>query len=153
MDKCHPVNMLSQVREDLGHELAALTSTRELERRLQQSADLLREESGELVKARELLPMTLGEFWLVVPGVHMAGTAIDEEPNHALRFGSEVRQAGRHRIERAVPDGRSSKQPLVSEDARKAEHSKAHSATAEQRAARNHRLAARYLFLHTSHRM
>ena len=96
----HLVDVLAQVRENLRDHLAALAARAEPERRLHQAADGILEEPSRVlerrVELRDGFAVPPGKRGLVVPGVDMAGPAVDEEPDHPLRFAREV--AGRGAI-------------------------------------------------------
>ena len=120
---------------------------------MHQRADLFGKESGELVEALEFLAVALGEFRLEVPGVDVAGAAVDEEPDHPLDLRIEMGRARLHGIERSVRSGRGHKPPFVGEHSRKSQHSETHSATLEHRTARECRRDVIFCGLHGGHRM
>ena len=58
------------------------------ERRLHERPNLVGEEAGVLVEALQLRAVQLCERRFIVPGVHVAGAAVDEQPDDA--FGAAV---------------------------------------------------------------
>ncbi len=105
VDEAHLVDMLAKMWEQRRHHLARLSSWRERERRLHQVTDCVFEKAGGVGEVRivllDRLAIRLLEFWLVIPCVNMARAAIDEDPNHALSTGFEMRRLGGQRIERS----------------------------------------------------
>jgi hypothetical protein len=85
----------------------------ELERRLHQRPDLIGKEAGVLVEALEFLPVAFGERGLVIPCVHVARAAVDEQPDHGLRLGRKMANSRRQRIERVSPLIRRGQQLLI----------------------------------------
>ena len=85
MDKRHVIHMVDHVGEDFGYPGARLSLFFKLEWRLHQGANFAREKPGELVKALKFLTIMFRKLWLVIPGIHLALTAIHEKPDH--RFG------------------------------------------------------------------
>ena len=71
--------------------LPALAVLLELERRLHQRADGIDEEAGRLVEARQFLAVVFGQFRLIVPGIDLAGPAVDKDPDYRLGLGGDVR--------------------------------------------------------------
>ena len=82
----------------------------------------------------EFLAVVLGESGPVGPSVDLAGPAVDEQPNDALRLGREMRGTRRHRVKSAI-GGRGGDQALVVEKARETEHAEAHAILLQQGAA------------------
>src|SRR5262249_33473142 len=82
---------------------AALALVTETKWRLHQGADLVLEEAGRILKRRvELLhrlAVPAAEGRLIVPGVNLAGTAVDKYPNDAFGLRSEVRRPRGHGIQ------------------------------------------------------
>src|SRR5262249_53303327 len=109
------------------------------ERRLHERADLVGEEAGVLVEAGQLLAIALGQLGLVVPGIDLAGTAIDEQPDgRAGRAGEVTRPRGERAEGPAVRGGRDARgeQPLLLEQARQRQHAEADAAAPQKRTAR-----------------
>ena len=100
----------------------------EFKRALHQPTHRICEETSEPVKAFQRLPVALLQLRLVIPSIHMARAAVDEEPNDRLRLGLEMRLLRRQRILR---------RPIafLLEEASQPERANAHAALLQHRTA------------------
>ena len=88
MDKCHLVDVLSEIREDRRNHLATLTPWSELERGLHQISHCMPKETGRVGEGRAKLldrfAIGFHEPGFVVPCVDVARPSVDKDPNNAL---------------------------------------------------------------------
>ena len=87
-DDADIVDALAQIREDLADLDAALSEFFELEGRLEQVTRLA---LGFQIGCGHGLAVILGQHRLGVESVHLRGPAIEEQEDHSLGFGSEMR--------------------------------------------------------------
>src|SRR5262245_29904715 len=98
MNERHVIHVLGHAGKNVADPRAALAVTGEFERRLHYRANLCGEKARVLVKALELLAISLIQFWLVLPRIDMAGPAVHEEPDNALHFGQKMALFRRQRV-------------------------------------------------------
>jgi hypothetical protein len=105
MNKRHLIDVLAQLREQRRHHLSAFTAWAKLKRRLHQIANGILEKSGCIRKVwRELpnrLSMPLLKIRLIVPGIDLARTTIDEDPNDSFGCRRKMRWLWSERLERS----------------------------------------------------
>ena len=66
-----------------------------LERRFHQWSDFIGKKSGEFIEVVQLDAVAFFQLRFVIPGIDLAGTAIDEQPNNCFCLGREMRLARR----------------------------------------------------------
>ena len=106
VNESHLVDVLAKLRENRRHHLPALSARGELEGRLHQGPDGIGKKSSILIEALEFLSVHLLKLRLIIPGIDLTRTPIDEQPNHRLGLPSEMPLLGSERIV-------SSKKPLI----------------------------------------
>ena len=103
MNKRHLVHVRAKVRKNLGHHLPALPPGCEVKGRLHQAAHRVLEETGGVREGRiQLLngfSVPPGQSGFVIPSIHLAWSAVDENPNYVLGFGLKVRLTRCHRVQ------------------------------------------------------
>ena len=129
MDECHVVDMSGQFREEVGGPSARLAMLFKCERTLHYRSDRTGKKTGRLVEALDGLSVPLGELWLVVPRVDLAGPPVHEKPDDRFGGGWEMRLASPERI---VASGRTLRCLLFLQQALQCQEAKATSRLAEQ---------------------
>jgi hypothetical protein len=108
MNKCHLVDMLSEVRENRRDHLAALAPGSELKRGLHQVPDRVAKKTSGVRKRRVKLLDRLAVGFLksrfVVPSIDLAGTSVDKNPNDSLGPRCEMGLAFGKRIPRTIAE-------------------------------------------------
>jgi hypothetical protein len=106
MNKCHLVDMLSEVREDRSDHLAALAPGSELKRGLHQIPDRISKKTSGVrkrsVKLFDRLAVGFLKSRFVVPGIDLAGPSVDEDPYDSLGPRGKMGLAFGKRIPRAI---------------------------------------------------
>ena len=82
--------MLSQLRQDLGSPLSALTVLLEGKRGLHDGADLFGKKSDLFVEAFEILTMGTSQLRFIVPSIDLALTTVHDQPNNRLGPGGKM---------------------------------------------------------------
>ena len=90
IDEGEIIHMFGDVRKDLRDPGTRFAVPVKLERRLHDGPDLVGEEAGVFVKTFQLLAVTFFELRLVVPSVHLARAAVEEQPDDGFGLGGEV---------------------------------------------------------------
>ncbi len=126
MDEGHLVDMLREMGEEGGDGLAAFSMAFEFKRALHESADGAAEEAGELIEVFQRLAVEFLQGGLIVPGIDLAGAAVDEQPDHRFGGGLEVRRPGRKGIESFFLCG--PEQTLVLQEAHEPDAAEPHAA-------------------------
>src|SRR5262249_25920702 len=103
MDERHLIDVPGQVRENIGYAFSALPVLPKAKRRTHDRSDLIAEEAGVLIEADKLLAVAALEFGFVIPGVDVARSAVDEEPDDALGLGGMIPSPRRKRPCRIGP--------------------------------------------------
>ena len=98
MDEGHVVDVLARPGKISEAHVPLLPYCWNLNGELHQRPDRRGEEAGVLVEARQFLAVALGQFRLVVPGIHLALAAVHEQPDHALGLGGKMRPLRRKRM-------------------------------------------------------
>ncbi len=90
VDERHLVDVLGEVRENLRAPFAAFAVLREPEGGLHHRADLIGEKARALIEALEFLTVALGQLRLIVPGIDLARSAVEKQPNDRASRGIHV---------------------------------------------------------------
>ena len=91
MNKGHLVDMFSQVRKDLRNRFSTLPARSKLERALHQATHCVGEETRKSIKSFHGLTIHFLKSRLIIPGIDLTGSAVDEYPDNRLSFASEMR--------------------------------------------------------------
>src|SRR5690606_27085508 len=96
------IHMFSQVRKDVRHHFAALTSRRECEGRLHQVTDGILKKSGRVLKLRvefsNRLAVPFRQLRPIIPRVDGTGPPVDKDPDDSLSPGRKVSRLRREWI-------------------------------------------------------
>ena len=106
--------------------------TLEAERRLHQRPDLVGEEAGVLVEALQLQAVAALQLGFVVPGIDVAGAAVDEQPDDRLGPGGEMAGPRCQGVQLALVVGA---QPLALQEAGQGEGAEPHAGATQEIAA------------------
>ena len=123
----HLVYVLGEVWENGRDMLAALPVRFEFKGAFHQPTHRVGKEASKPIEPLQRLPVTLGQFRLVIPRIHMARSAIDEEPNDRFGLGLKVRILRRQWILRG--------QTFLLEQTRQAQRANAHASSLKHLAA------------------
>ena len=143
LDNGHAVHVFTEIRKDLGHHFAALTAGSEFKGGLHEVTDGIFEEAGGIAEAgiefADGFAVPAREFGAVVPCVHGAGAAVDEDPDDAFSASGEVGGLGGERVEGAVTEavggGGGIEETFVVEESGESEHAEAASGALQDLAA------------------